>query len=125
MEKPADSLKIIFAANRPAAADFRVLYSLVRPDSNGTNQEFVLFPGYDNLTDSTGDGFGDLVKDPARNDGKADAFVPASKDGEYLEYEYTANDVGEFVGYTIKIVMSSTNQATPPRIKEFRTIALK
>ena len=125
LEKPADSLKVIFAANRPAAADFRVLYSLVRPDSNGTNQEFVLFPGYDNLTDSTGDGFGDLVKDPARNDGKADAFVPASKDGEYLEYEYTANDVGEFVGYTIKIVMSSTNQATPPRIKEFRTIALK
>ena len=125
LEKPADSLKVIFAADRPAAADFRVLYSLVRPDSNGTNQEFVLFPGYDNLTDSTGDGFGDLVTDPARNDGKPDAFVSASKDGEYLEYEYTANELGEFVGYTIKIVMSSTNQATPPKIKEFRTIALK
>ena len=66
-----------------------------------------------------------MVTDPARNDGKPDAFVSASKDGEYLEYEYTANELGEFVGYTIKIVMSSTNQATPPKIKEFRTIALK
>ena len=125
LEKPADSLKVIFAANRPSSADFRVLYSLVRPDSSGTDQEFELFPGYDNLTDSTGNGFGNIVTDPARNDGKPDAFVPASRDNEYLEYEYTANDVGEFVGYIIKIVMSSTNQATPPKIKELRTIALK
>ena len=125
LEKPADSLKVIFAANRPAAADIRVLYSVVRPDSNGVDQEFSLFPGYDNLTDVNGDGFGEIVKDPARNNGKSDAFVPASVDKEFLEYEYTANNVGEFTGYMVKIVMSSSNQATPPKIKEFRSIALK
>ena len=31
----------------------------------------------------------------------------------------------EFIGYTIKIVMSGTNQARPPRISELRTIAIK
>ena len=122
LDKPADSLKVIFSADRPSAADFRVLYSVVRPDSNGIDQEFVLFPGYDNLIEENGD---DRVKDESKNDGQSDSFVPASANGEFLEYQYTHNNIGEFVGYAIKIVMTSSNQATPPRIKEFRSIAIK
>ena len=37
----------------------------------------------------------------------------------------TANELPLFSGYTIKIVMSGTNQAYPPRIKELRTIAIR
>ena len=54
-----------------------------------------------------------------------DEFVSASVSNEFLEYRFTANNIGEFTGYRIKIVMSGTNQAQEPRITDLRTIALK
>ena len=126
LDKPADSLKVIFSAYRGASSDIRVLYSLRRTTDIGENtEEFELFPGYDNMTDSTGDGFGDLVIDPAKNNGLPDTFIPASLDEQYLEYQYTANNLGEFIGYSIKIIMAGTNQADAPKIRELRTIAVK
>jgi len=125
LDKPADGLKVLLSAYRDASSDFRVLYSIKRPDSDEIPQEFELFPGYDNLNDTTGDGFGDRVIDSVNNNGKPDAFVPASLDNQFLEYQFTADNLGEFIGYQIKIVMSGTNQAYPIRIKDFRTIALK
>ena len=126
LDKPADSLKVIFSAYRGASSDIRVLYSLRRTTDIAENEEeFELFPGYNNLTDSTGDGFGDLVIDPAKNDGLPDNFVPASLDEQYLEYQFTANNLGEFIGYSIKIIMAGTNQADAPKIRELRTIAIK
>ena len=125
LDKPADGLKVLLSAYRDASSDFRVLYSIKRPDSDEIPQEFELFPGYDNLNDTTGDGFGDDVIDVTNNDGKPDAFVPASLDNQFLDYQFTADNIGEFVGYQIKIVMSGTNQAYPVRIKDIRTIALK
>ena len=64
------------------------------------------------------------VIDPAKNDGRPDTFVPPNSDGEFSEYIFTANDLDEFVGYSIKIMMSGTNQAYYPKIKDLRTIAL-
>ena len=125
MNKPADSLKVILSANRPASSDFRVLYALVKKDSNTLDQRYTLFPGYDNLRDTDENGFGDEVIDPANNSGLPDAFVSASVSNEFLEYQFTANNIGEFTGYRIKIVMSGTNQAQEPRITDLRTIALK
>ena len=125
LDKPADSLKVLFSAFRGASSDIRVLYNLVRAGSNQPNPTFELFPGYDNLTDSTGDGFGDRVIDSAKNDGKPDAFVPASVDNQFLEYQFSADNLGEFVGYSIKIILAGTNQASAPRIRDLRTIAIK
>ena len=125
LNKPADSLKVILSANRPASSDFRVLYALVKKDSNTLDQRYTLFPGYDNLRDTDENGFGDEVIDPANNSGLPDAFVSASVSNEFLEYQFTANNIGEFTGYRIKIVMSGTNQAQEPRITDLRTIALK
>ena len=126
LNKPADSLKVIFSAYRNASSDIRVLYSLRRlADIDQEEQEFELFPGYDNLTDSTGDGFGDRVIDPSANNGRPDSEVPASRDNQFLEYQFSADNLGEFVGYSIKIVMAGTNQASVPRIKNLRTIAIK
>ena len=118
---PATSLKVILSAYRHESADFRVLYSLFRPDSSEVEQSFELFPGYDNLT-STASGLS--VVDPSLNNGKPDSFVSSSLDNQFKEYEFTANNLGLFNGYVIKIVMSGTNQAYPPRIKELRTIAV-
>jgi hypothetical protein len=122
----ATSLKVIVSAYRHSSSDFRVLYSLIRPDSSEVQPTFELFPGYDNLsTDTNGDGYGDVVTDPSKNNGNPDAFIPSSLENEFLEYQFTANDLDDFSGYTIKIVMSGTDQAHAPRIKDLRSIAIR
>ena len=70
-------------------------------------------------------GFGDQVIDPSKNDGRPDVFVPASLEDEFLEYQFTAENLDLFTGFTIKIVMFGTNQARPPRFKDLRTIAVR
>jgi len=122
LSKPASSLKVILGAYRPASSDIRVLYSLVRDDSSEIEQEFELFPGYENL-EATSDG-GFRVVDPSLNNGKSDVKVPASSANQFLEYEFSADNLGEFSGYSIKIIMSGTDQANAPIISDLRTIAL-
>jgi len=122
LTQAASSLKVILAAYRHESADFRVLYNLIRADSGEVTQEFELFPGYDNLTIGA-DGTITPV-DASKNSGRPDSFVPASLENQYLEYEFTADNLDLFTGYTIKIVMSGTDQAHAPRIKDLRTIAL-
>ena len=123
LAQPATSLKVILSAYRHESADFRVLYSLIKADSSEVPQAFELFPGYDNLSLTTDQGY--LVVDSSNNNGKPDSYVPPSLDNEFLEYQFTADNLDLFVGYTIKIVMSGTNQARPPRIKDLRTIAVR
>jgi virulence-associated protein VapD len=125
LTQPATALKVIVGAYRHSSADFRVLYSLIRPDSSEVEQSFELFPGYNNLTsDFNQDGYPDVI-DPSNNSGLPDVFVPASLDNQFLEYEFNANNLGDFTGYTIKIVMSGTNQAYAPRFKDLRSIAIR
>ncbi len=124
LKLPATSLQVLIAASRPPQADFRVLYKLFKADSSDVEQNFVLFPGYDNLTDTDDDGYGDRVIKDSKNSGRADAFVPASLRGDFSEYQFTADNLDPFNGFVIKIVMSSTNESAPVRFKDFRAIAL-
>ena len=124
LKKPATSLKVLFSAYRDETADIRVLYALQKPDG-GEEIRFELFPGYKNLIDTTDDGNTNFVVDSTKNDGRPDVFVPASLDDEFLEYQFTADNLPEFTGYIIKIVMSGKNQARPPKIKDLRTIAVR
>ena len=43
---------------------------------------------------------------------------------DFIEYEYTQNDLEEFIAFAIKIRMQGTNSSEPPRIKDLRAIAL-
>ena len=122
LANPASTLKVILTAERPASSDFRVLYSLVKADSSEINQSFELFPGYNNLNQTT-DGF--VVVDDSNNSGLPDRKVPPSLSGQFLEYEFTAENLDLFTGFVIKIVMSGTNQAQTPRISDIRTIAIR
>ena len=124
LKQPATSLKVLVSADRRDSADFRVLYKLIRQDSEGVDQSFNLFPGFDNLTDTDGDGFGDLVVDPSKNTGKPDVLTPASVDGEFIEYQFSIDDLAEFTGFQIKIDISGTNEAEAPKFKDLRVIAL-
>lgn len=125
LKNPATSLKVIITANRPAGTDFRVLYSITRPDSEAQQQVFELFPGYENLVDTDGDGFGDRVIDPVENTGHSDAFVDANPDPRRLsEYQFTANNLGEFTEFAIKVVMSSRDQTKIVTLNDIRVLAL-
>ena len=71
-----------------------------------------------------GDGFGDTVIDPTKNTGNPDALVQASRLDEFREYQYTADDLEQFTGFIIKVVMSGTDEAKAPRLRDIRAIAL-
>ena len=118
LTQPSTSLKVIVAAYRHESSDFRVAYKLMRKDSTSIEQTFELFPGFNNLN-SKG-----VVIDPTKNDGRPDTFVPPNSIGEYSEYVFSAENLDEFVGYSIKIMMSGTNQAYYPKITDLRAIAL-
>ncbi len=76
------------------------------------------------MTDSNDDGFGDTIVDSSLNTGRPDAFVRSSKENEFLEYQFTADNLDKFTAFSIKIVMSGTNEAYAPRFKDLRAIAL-
>jgi hypothetical protein len=124
LKQPASSLKVLVGAYRHSSADFRVLYKLYKADSGETEPVYELFPGYDNLSDTDGDGFGDTIIDSTRNSGLPDAFVRASRDNEFLEYQFSAENLDQFTGFAIKIVMNGTDEAYPVKLKDLRVIAL-
>ena len=124
LKQPATSLKVLVGSYRHSSADFRILYKLTRADSSDVEQSFELFPGYDNLRDTDGDGFGDDVINVNNNSGRADAFVKSSAEGEFNEYQFSIDELEQFTGFQIKIVMSGTNEAKAPRYKDLRVIAL-
>ena len=124
LEQPATSLKVLVGASRLPDADFRVFYRLFSEDSSEVSQTYRAFPGYTNLKDINGDGFGDEIIDLGLNDGRADAFVAPNRLNEFSEYQFSVDNLEEFTGFVIKIVMSSTNESQPVKIKDFRAIAL-
>jgi len=124
LKQPASSLKVFVAANARPEADFRVFYRLFTADSSEVTQTYRPFPGYKNLIDTDGDGFGDEIINVGLNDGRADALVKSNGVNEFSEYQFTVNDLEQFDGFVIKIVMTSTNECIPVRLKDFRAIAL-
>ena len=124
LQQPATSLRVLLAANRQESADIRAFYRLFKADSTEVPQSYVSFPGYDNLIDTDGDGFGDLIIDVTKNSGRPDAFVTPDNPVSFSEYQFSANNLDQFTGFSIKIVMSSTNESTPVKLKDFRCIAL-
>ena len=120
LKQSSDSLKVLFDAYRDNTSDIRVMYRLLRSDSASQQQLFDLFPGYDNLDNN------DFVIDPKNNSGRSDKFViPSTNISDFGSYEFSADNLPLFNGFQIKILMSGTNQALYPRIKDLRVIASK
>ena len=124
LKQPATSLKVLVAASVQPEADFRVFYRLFSADSSEVSQTYRPFPGYKNMNDTDGDGFGDEIIDLSKNDGRADAFVSPNTFDKFSEYQFSVNNLEQFSGFVIKIVMISTNESYPVFIKDFRAIAL-
>ena len=124
LKQPATSLQVFLTAQRSESADFRVLYKLFNSEISEGEQSYDLFPGFDNMLDTNSDGFGDVGISTSKNSGRPDAKVPSSVDGEFLEYQFTADNLSEFTGFVIKVVFSGTNEAEAPRVSDLRAIAL-
>jgi len=123
LENSATTLKIISDAYINTDADIRAFYAI--SNSAGTDPVYMPFPGFSNI-----DGNGQII-DVADNDGRSDTFVfPSTNEeiltpsNEFKEYAFSINDLPSFKFYRIKIVMTSTSQSYPPRMRNLRVLAL-
>ena len=62
--------------------------------------------------------------DLSKNDGRPDAFVSPNEFFQFSEYQFSVDNLEQFTGFVIKVVMISTNESYPVFIKDFRAIAL-
>ncbi len=117
LEKSADNIKVLFDAFKHSTSDIRVLYRLFRSDSN-SEPLWELFPGYDNL-DTNGQ-----IINSSNNTGLPDKKVlSASSEDDFKSYEFTTPSLPQFKGFQIKILMTGTNSAFVPKIRDLRAIA--
>jgi hypothetical protein len=105
LQNPATSIKVLFDAVRNSSAEIQVMYKVLRSD------------------DSTD--FDELGWNYFNGDGSTDRPVPAVSDrSSFREYEYTQDNIPEFISFAVKIKMNGTNSSEPPLIKDLRAIAL-
>ena len=121
LETPATSIKLMLDSYVNINSDIRAFYYI----SNNEEEEpiFTPFPGYENRNS-----FG-VSKDPTANDGTSDNFIPKDPDivsssPDLTSYTFSVNELPEFKYYKVKLVMTSTSQASVPMVRSLRAIAL-
>ena len=104
LEFPSNSLQVQFDGHRKAGGDIRVMYKLYRNDNSDFQQIYT----------------------PFNSDGTPDKIVnPNTISSQFSEYKFTAENLPQFNGFMIKVIMTSNDQSKPPKIKNFRSIALR
>ena len=104
LEFVSNSIFVQFDGHRQPEGQFRVFYKLFRGDGDDKNQNYI----------------------PFNTNGLPDRTVNAnSLRNAFSEYKFTVENTAQFTGFMIKVVMTSTSQAKPPRLKNFRAIALR
>ena len=114
LENPATSLKIIVDVYKDRDADVRGFFAIA--DHQNFNPIYEAFPGFNNINER-----GQII-DVANNDGSSDTFVSPAED--YREHTFTIDELPSFKSYRVKLLLTSTNQANPPKIRNLRVIAL-
>ena len=104
LEFVSNSIFVQFDGHREPEGEFRVFYKLFRTDGDDKNQNYI----------------------PFNTNGLPDKTVNANAlRNAFSEYKFTVENTAQFTGFMIKVVMTSTSQAKPPRLKNFRAIALR
>ena len=114
LENPATSLKVIVDVYKDRDADIRGFFAI--SDHQNFNPIYEAFPGFNNINER-----GQII-DVANNDGSSDTFVSPAED--YREHTFTIDELPSFKSYRVKLLLTSTNQANPPKIQNLRVIAL-
>ena len=124
LENPASGLQIFLDAYVPTDADIRAFYAL-NQDGPVDDVVFVPFPGFGNFQ-SNG-----TIASPGASNGssdvlvpKVDTFTPTPDLSQYREYKFSVDSLPSFKSFRIKLIGTSTNQATVPMVRNFRAISL-
>ena len=123
LENSASSIKVLTSAHISNYNDIRVFYAI--SENPNFDPVFIPFPGYANLDTNN------QIINPSNNDGRSDRkmeksniveFSPTKLD--YVDYEFTVDNLPTFRACRIKIVLTSTSQVYVPRIRDLRIITL-
>ena len=114
LENPASSLKVIVDVLKDRDSEIRGFFAI--SDSQNFTPIYEAFPGYNNIDER-----GKII-DVANNDGLSDQLIQAKDD--YREHTFTIEELPSFKSYRVKLLLTSTNQANPPKFKNLRVIAL-
>ena len=118
LTNPSSGIKVILDAYVNEDSDLRLFYS------TGGSVQFIPFPGYANyqsgeaINTSLSDGTSDIkIK-------KTDSLSFQPGLTEFIEHEYTIDDISSFTEFRIKIVGSTSNSSYVPQVRNLRAIAL-
>ena len=118
LANPATALRVSHAALRSPSSEIQVMYKILRSDDTSSFEEL----GWNYFNPTT---IVDTAGDQMISGGGPDTPIAAVDDGEtFIDYDYTANDLPEFIGFAIKIKMNGTNSSNVPQLKDLRCIAL-
>ena len=102
LENPATQLKVIFDGFRPAGVangEIKTYFKLLKSDNTLPTEEL---------------GWTEFGTDN----------VPDAHSSKFRSYEYDADNLEEFLGFAIKIVMKSKDTTQPCALRAFRSLAL-
>jgi len=123
LENSATSIKVLAASHINNYNDIRVFYSI--SENPNFDPIFIPFPGYNNLDSNN------QIINPSDNDGrpnrrieKSNVIEFSSSKLDYVDYEFTVDNLPAFRACRIKIVLSSTSQVYVPRLRDLRIITL-
>tara|TARA_B110000858_G_scaffold102069_1_gene117174 strand:- start:1557 stop:8246 length:6690 start_codon:yes stop_codon:yes gene_type:complete len=113
LAQSATALKVFFSANRDTDSEIKVMFKILRSDDASDFDEL-------NWKYFNGDGSPDTATNPSlgRDDFQEYLFTAGVTD------DGVGDALDDFISFSIKIVMQSTNSSEPPRIKDFRALAL-
>ena len=105
LKNPANSIKCYLDAAKFQSSEIQVMYKILRSDDASD--------------------FDEIGWQYFNTDGSPDTNVNNSVNiDDFIEREYTADDIGEFISFAIKIRMQGSNSSEVPRCKDLRAIAL-
>jgi hypothetical protein len=124
LENPASALQVFLDGYVPLESDLRCFYAL-NQDGPVDSAIFIPFPGFGNFnTNGTIQSQGKSNGAPDLNVPKVDLVTPKPNISAYREYKFSVDQLPSFKSFRIKVIGTSTNQATVPMIRNFRAISL-
>lgn len=124
LENPGTSIQVYLDAYLTEDSDVRAFFAI---DQEGSAQDviFTPFPGSNNFA-SNGSviNFNNSDGSPDQPTTKSDMKIQDPAVNMYREYKFSIDNLPAFGSFRIKLIGTSTNQASPPMIRNFRTIGL-
>ena len=115
LDNPATALDVRISANNFPTSAIKILYKIRLVDDSRPFDEIPY--EFFNTTGLADDGV-------LFSESRTQTPYSPEYNTSYNEQKFTASDLGEFTSFSIKILMTGTNPAYPPRITDLRAIAL-